>query len=78
VSGGFSFDAPEGEVFESRRVTNGWQVIADNIDYAQATTLTIYAYCSPGITVARPASVQSAVRTLESGRALNRAGDASP
>jgi hypothetical protein len=78
ITGGFSFDGIEGEVFESRRSGNGWQVVADNVDSSFAATLTIYAYCSPGVALAGSASGQSVDEIADHRRGLYRAGKFSP
>lgn len=78
ISGGFSFDSIEGEVFHSRRNGNGWQVAADNLDSTQPALLTIYVYCSPGIILAGNAPAESLDRILEERRSQRRASGASP
>jgi Collagen triple helix repeat (20 copies) len=63
ISGGFYFDG-FGEVFLSRREGSGWQAVADNFSTTVDSTLTIYAYCAAGVTIA--GSTSTSVRPLES------------
>jgi hypothetical protein len=63
ISGGFYFDG-FGGVFLSRREGSGWQAAAENFSTTIDSTLTIYAYCAAGVTIA--GSTSSAVRPLES------------
>jgi hypothetical protein len=77
ISGGFSFLTFDGEVLESRRSGNGWQVVADNFDGAEPTALTIFAYCSPGVAIAGSAG-PSVEEVVERTRELHRSGTAAP
>jgi hypothetical protein len=56
ISGGFYFDG-FGEVFMSRREGSGWQAAAENFSTTTDGTLTIYAYCASGVTIATSTSV---------------------
>jgi hypothetical protein len=74
ISGGFYFDG-FGEVFLSRREGSGWQAAADNFSTTMNSTLTIYAYCAPGVTIATSATVLP-LENVEVTRAPHKAIDA--
>jgi hypothetical protein len=77
VTGGYFLNG-FGGVYRSHREPSGWRVEAQNFDGTNAATLTIYAYCAPGVLIARTSSRQSVDRLLEEGRVQRRAGEPAP
>jgi hypothetical protein len=73
VSGGVTFISGAGEIFIDRRGGNGWSAGGDNFN-ATVTNgdLTVYAYCSPGVTQLAEGFSASEINKLEAAqRALH-------
>jgi Collagen triple helix repeat (20 copies) len=62
VSGGYTYISAEGEVFLNQRLGNAWAAGGDNFDSVVTADLTIYAYCSPGITTSATSASTAQLR----------------